>query len=224
MIELFYPRLGNKTCPPYFEMPALRKKSPIICGIDVFMVHPVYLVACMREANSELLARSRMRDGWLRLHLFAQAAILGLALGIRTDLSISVPAPVYAALSPTLSLMFCLFYGVQDDLVAGLSRYIASLTSSNTRPTTQNWHGSTMLRDYYSRGWAPKMKLAGLTIAFVVIPGILAGYWLTTASYSEKSFWVAVLLTSTILLGSAFVCIASYIRRGNLGRRPLVEP
>jgi hypothetical protein len=142
----------------------------------VAMADSSYLETCLTEANNELLIRSKMRDGWLRLHLVAQAAVVGLAFGIKTDLTFSKPVPAYAALSPMLSLMFCLFYGVQDDLVAGLSRYLASLSVSEGHSTVANWHGSSMIRDYYSRGWAPKMKLVALLIAFVVIPGVLAGY------------------------------------------------
>jgi len=189
------------------------------------MVHSTYRVACLREASNELMVRSKMRDGWLRLHLFAQAAVLALAIGIRTDLSIATPAPTYAALAPTLSFMFCLFYGVQDDLVAGLSQYLAWFSQADIGyKEFPNWHGSSMIREYYSRGWAPKMKLLGLLIAFVAIPGMMAGYWLSTTQHKGRSFLVSVSWTVVILVAAAAVCILCFIRRRDLGRKRLHQP
>jgi hypothetical protein len=92
------------------------------------MADPNLFEVCVREAGKELLARTKLRDSWLKLHLVAQAVIIGLTLGIKADLSVGTPGPTYAALAPALSLMFCLFYGVQDDLIAGISRYLASLS------------------------------------------------------------------------------------------------
>jgi len=184
------------------------------------MIDASYRVACLHEANEELRIRSKMRDSWLKFHLFSQAAIVGLAFGIKTDLTIATPSPAYGALAPILSLMFCLFYGVQDDLVAGISRYLASMP---TDEKVQNWHGSSMMREYYSRGWAPKMKLMGLLLAFAIVPGILVTYWLLTFSHRGPSFWVAVALTGGILVATAVVCVGSFLRRRTLGALRLLS-
>jgi hypothetical protein len=186
------------------------------------MVQSSHLETCISEAGKELRARTRLRDSWLKIHLFGQAAIIGLALGIKTDLTIVKPAPAYAALAPALSLMFCLFHGVQDDLVAGLSRYLASLSRMSEGPPT--WHGSTMIRDFYSSGWAPKMKLSGLIIAFVCIPGILAAYSIAAITVHGFLFWSAIGWTTLLLLTAASVCVICYKRRSDLGQERISKP
>lgn len=166
-----------------------------------------YLIECSRTAREELLLRIKKRDNWLKLQLLSGAILWAVAHKITLVGTGAANAfPEVQGLAFPMALIFAGLYYVEDGLIYRLSKYMASLSSterelSASSGKVSNWDDSPYLRDY-ATGRNLKLRLISQIMAFVILPGYLTYLYLEyiTCWFRDNIFLKCSLYIEILLL------------------------
>ena len=143
-----------------------------------------------QAAREELLMRVKHRDDWLKLQLLAQAVLWALANGVKFHMEAQGKVTVVPILAPSVALVFCLLYYVEDGLIHRLSKYIGRLDEGS-------WEASSQLRSY-ARGRPLLFRALAQFVAFVLMP------WYLTLGQPLLSWSNGLLLFTLAVVGVGY--------------------
>jgi hypothetical protein len=175
-----------------------------------------FLIACFNTAREEVLFRVRHRDGWLRVNLLSQAALLALASGVKYV--VEGHKPEFACLAPFVSLVFACMYTVEDRLIGQLGNYIGSLSEAEAVLSERkgrmivNWDLSPQLQEGYTNGPALKVRLLAQLLSFVLIPGVIGWIGISFITQWPLVNWARCLI-GVALIVSGGICVFGYLSR-----------
>ena len=167
-----------------------------------------------QTTHVEFLARIVHRDGWLKIQLAAQVAIIAISNGLDLGFARSAkPTPDIAVeFAFPVSLVLAFFYFEDDRLIELLSKYRGALAVTVTRTPRGYllpWELSPQLERYADEGTLGA-RAAGQILAFLALPLLASAPGST--SVQAISAWAALWSIGSVI-GVAVLLFRSYLLR-----------
>lgn len=162
------------------------------------------LMECFRSCREEILARTKTRDGYIKLQLFVQAVFMALAEGVKFGgVASTQQVPKVLLLSAPVSFIFWLLYYMDDRLCAQLAKYsrrvLSELQSIHKGTAVLCFDASEEVVGYLRVRVISRFILT--LVVFVSLPTILLVTYISKTSISSMNW------PDRIFVGVEFVVI-----------------